>query len=1131
MKKIITFLIAILLIPSISYGAFRVITVPQGGTGAGSFTQDAFIVGNGTNALQASSTPFFSNLSFANASGTAMTLAGNLWTALTQNSVPFIGTDGLLTEDTDFVYNGGKLGIGTSSPSFTGINVDTGDIWLHDGSINVDYLANNGASNTANKVIVLARVNEVGGVTAGQAVYQLGNTGDKPNVSLASTNAHFEAHALGIATETTANGELVIVQTSGPLEDIDTSAYTDTPCLLHLTTTPGEMSCSHDTEGPHIHLGEVTKVNVSSGIIQVTVGEFIHDIQPTPDIDVEIGVGSDDDTRHITFNNLSKTIFAWFNGLGEFMIGQSSSTPSSNSMFTVSSSTYSGNMILVEDNGDGDTSPFVIDASGKVGIGTTSPFRNLDVNGDTYSDNYFGDLGAGIVKDSGTLDEIFTNTKEPTGFVSGTDSTISFTDGTRTFTISPAVSEFSFYSKGVKFTKTTAQTVVIDDTEGIWYIYFNSSGVLTASQVEWGFTDGTVQTSLVYWDATNNKGILIGDERHGLIMDGATHLNLHKTRGTQWFSGFTPSLTVDGNGSLDAHCEMQSISAGVLKDEDIDHSSAEQTSYEIWYKDGANGYWRKTTASDALVAITTTRPDYNQFTGGAWQRTEIANNKFTLSHIFATNDKDKTSIIIMGENEYNSSINARAGAITELNDIQLAGLPSEEFKPIATVIIQVADAYTNSYNARVISTADGSDFIDWRESENTGTGGTTGDHGNLAGLADDDHTQYLLADGSRALTANWDAGGFNITDVSTLTASILNATSTTATSTFAGGLTVDTDTLVVDYSTDKVGIGTDSPSASLMIENTGADNSFRVNDEANDTSPLIIDASGKLGIGTENPDVQIHVHEPTSGSAYIKFTNSTSGQGGTDGALFGLSGGENLDFWLYENDFMRFSTNNAERMRIDKDGNVGIGTSSPYTKLSVVGETVSEYFTATSTTASSTMPQLETTTLNVATAIEIAGEYISNFTTYVRSLFTGGNSITITDGSIAVDDDFLLNTGDTGTGTYDFSGATLKQHWYPAFTYATSTAWVGTTTIPLGPAYVAEQWDGVKCFTDTGTVDVIFNDGTNDMDTLSASTTVGTFALTTNNTFTASEKRYVDVGNPASSPTKISCTVDKIINN
>ena len=44
--------------------------------------------------------------------------------------------------------------------------------------------------------------------------------------------------------------------------------------------------------------------------------------------------------------------------------------------------------------------------------------------------------------------------------------------------------------------------------------------------------------------------------------------------------------------------------------------------------------------------------------------------------------------------------------------------------------------------------------------------GTTGggiDHGLLTGLLDDDHTQYLLANATRALTANWDVGAFTLT--------------------------------------------------------------------------------------------------------------------------------------------------------------------------------------------------------------------------------------------------------------------------------------------------------------------------------------------------------------------------------
>ena len=52
--------------------------------------------------------------------------------------------------------------------------------------------------------------------------------------------------------------------------------------------------------------------------------------------------------------------------------------------------------------------------------------------------------------------------------------------------------------------------------------------------------------------------------------------------------------------------------------------------------------------------------------------------------------------------------------------------------------------------------------------------------------------------------------------------------------------------------------------------------------------------------------------------------------------------------------FYTSDTQSRERMRIDTLGNIGIGTTSPYAKLSVVGEVVAEYFTATSTTATST---------------------------------------------------------------------------------------------------------------------------------------------------------------------------------
>jgi hypothetical protein len=61
------------------------------------------------------------------------------------------------------------------------------------------------------------------------------------------------------------------------------------------------------------------------------------------------------------------------------------------------------------------------------------------------------------------------------------------------------------------------------------------------------------------------------------------------------------------------------------------------------------------------------------------------------------------------------------------------------------------------------------------------------DHGGLGGLADDDHTQYLLAAGTRALSGDWDAGGYEIrsntfeSDVATGTAPFTVASTTNVT--------------------------------------------------------------------------------------------------------------------------------------------------------------------------------------------------------------------------------------------------------------------------------------------------------------------------------------------------------------
>lgn len=98
---------------------------------------------------------------------------------------------------------------------------------------------------------------------------------------------------------------------------------------------------------------------------------------------------------------------------------------------------------------------------------------------------------------------------------------------------------------------------------------------------------------------------------------------------------------------------------------------------------------------------------------------------------------------------------------------------------------------------------------------------------------------------------------------------------------------------------------------------------------------LIIDSNGDVGIGADqSPDAQLAVDVDTS----------------TDIGLIiqaAVSQNANLQEW-------QDSSENVLSV-VDANGYFGIGTTSPYAALSVVGETVAENFTATSTTATTTL--------------------------------------------------------------------------------------------------------------------------------------------------------------------------------
>lgn len=311
---------------------------------------------------------------------------------------------------------------------------------------------------------------------------------------------------------------------------------------------------------------------------------------------------------------------------------------------------------------------------------------------------------------------------------------LTFTDGTRTFEIAPTSGSYYFYQFGDKFEKSSSDSVVITDHTGLHVIYFDG-GVLTTlfnpsiTQIEDIIINRTI-VGIVYWNATSAKSIIVGDERHGESMSPYTHLYLHRTRGAQYLEGLAAdNYTLVGNGSLNAHAQF-GVLEGKITDEDNEIaliSIISTTGLRYLYKSGASGDWVNGTNSGFSFPVGgTPLPQYNEWTGTIWQLTEVTSGNYMCIHIFATNDTNWLPLSFIGTEEYANLAVAQAGANDEIAAL-LVGMPSPEFVPLFTFIIEGKTSFTNSVNARMVA------LLDWRVTE-LAQGAAPANHNNLGGL-------------------------------------------------------------------------------------------------------------------------------------------------------------------------------------------------------------------------------------------------------------------------------------------------------------------------------------------------------------------------------------------------------------
>ena len=336
---------------------------------------------------------------------------------------------------------------------------------------------------------------------------------------------------------------------------------------------------------------------------------------------------------------------------------------------------------------------------------------------------------------------------EPIGHADKTQSSISFSNATRTFTIAPTGADFVVWCKGVKYTFASAQTVVIPNTTGLHYIYFDASGVLS-TQMSYFTWEEHAPTAYIYWNATTSTAIYFGDERHGVTLDWQTHEYLHRTRGAAIASGFGASnYTTTGTGATDADAQID-IGGGTFFDEDmqIDVVSTNSPAANTWQQDLSGparipvlylsgSAWVIDAPTDFPFKVVSGVPQYNLYSGGTWSTANVANNEYHVSWILATNNLNYPVVSIISQAATNQVSQAEAMTFEGLS---LSGFPSVEFRPLYKVIYQHKTSFANSVKVSTIA------VYDLRSLQSAGVAAAlVQDHGNLSGLGDDDHAQYL----------------------------------------------------------------------------------------------------------------------------------------------------------------------------------------------------------------------------------------------------------------------------------------------------------------------------------------------------------------------------------------------------
>lgn len=511
----------------------------------------------------------------------------------------------------------------------------------------------------------------------GKAVYINGATGDKPTIALAKADAELTSKCIGVVTADIAHGTQGYVTLRGIIHDLNTNSYNEGDSLFLSKDTAGELvNVAPTAPNYRVFVGYVTRKNSSNGTILVNVDRQAYIQQLIGDVTAD---GRGDGSVTATVTAINGTALS---GLATGILKNTTGTG-------VPSIAVAGDFPTLNQNTSGTaaglSSTLVIGSGGTGATTAATALQNL--GGET----------------------VFNGLEDPTKFA------ISYSAANRQFTIT-YTGTAAYTVNGVRYTKTGSDvTTAHANTTGLWFCYYDASGVLTVASTAWDLLT-QCPIAAAYYTTSNAGGAAAGiliDERHPGVggMDNAVHKNLHLTRGTQLVSGIAISGYTLAGTTLAA--VTYGTTAGTLHDEDlivtaaaITDADGAGTPYRVFYKTGSAASPSWNWVDSALPYHTNgTDPYYNQNNAGTYQLTAVTvNNRWINYWVLGTTAASAPqTVVIMGENVYTSLALAQAASFsTDVKNI--TDLTTEGVVVYRTVLRRIGNATTKNGTFEAVDT-------------------------------------------------------------------------------------------------------------------------------------------------------------------------------------------------------------------------------------------------------------------------------------------------------------------------------------------------------------------------------------------------------------------------------------------